>query len=142
MYAKQKSLIHETLKGQDIAITTALIPGKPAPELISESMLKDMKSGSVIVDLAAETGGNCPLTEPDKVTVKHGVTLIGYTNMPGRAPVDASALYARNLVNFITPMIDVETKSLSIDWEDEIISGTVITRDGQIVHPMLTKGEE
>ncbi len=139
---KQKSLIHETLKGQDIAITTALIPGKPAPELISESMLKDMKSGSVIVDLAAETGGNCPLTEPDKVTVKHGVTLIGYTNMPGRAPVDASALYARNLVNFITPMIDVETKSLSIDWEDEIISGTVITRDGQIVHPMLTKGEE
>ena len=138
---KQGVLIHETLKTHDVIITTALIPGKPAPELIGETMLKDMKPGSVIVDLAAESGGNCPETEAGKVVVKYGVTLIGYTNMPGRAPVDASALYARNLVNFIAPMIDPETKALAIDRNDEIIAGTLITYEGKIVHPMLTNGE-
>ena len=138
---KQGALIHETLKTHDVIITTALIPGKPAPELIGETMLKDMKPGSVIVDLAAESGGNCPETEAGKVVVKYGVTLIGYTNMPGRAPVDASALYARNLVNFIAPMIDPETKALAIDRNDEIIAGTLITYEGKIVHPMLTNGE-
>jgi len=138
---KQGALIHETLKTHDVIITTALIPGKPAPELIGETMLKDMKPGSVIVDLAAETGGNCPETEAGKVIVKYGVTLIGYTNMPGRAPVDASALYARNLVNLIAPMIDPETKALAIDRNDEIIAGTLITYEGKIVHPMLTNGE-
>ena len=138
---KQGVLIHETLKTHDVIITTALIPGKPAPELIGETMLKDMKPGSVIVDLAAESGGNCPETEAGKVIVKYGVTLIGYTNMPGRAPVDASALYARNLVNFIAPMIDPETKALAIDRNDEIIAGTLITYEGKIVHPMLTNGE-
>ena len=138
---KQGALIHETLKTHDVIITTALIPGKPAPELIGETMLKDMKPGSVIVDLAAESGGNCPETEAGKVIVKYGVTLIGYTNMPGRAPVDASALYARNLVNFIAPMIDPETKALAIDRNDEIIAGTLITYEGKIVHPMLTNGE-
>ena len=138
---KQGVLIHETLKTHDVIITTALIPGKPAPELIGETMLKDMKPGSVIVDLAAESGGNCPETEAGKVIVKYGVTLIGYTNMAGRAPVDASALYARNLVNFIAPMIDPETKALAIDRNDEIIAGTLITYEGKIVHPMLTNGE-
>ena len=138
---KQGALIHETLKTHDVIITTALIPGKPAPELIGETMLKDMKPGSVIVDLAAESGGNCPETEAGKVIVKYGVTLIGYTNMAGRAPVDASALYARNLVNFIAPMIDPETKALAIDRNDEIIAGTLITYEGKIVHPMLTNGE-
>ena len=138
---KQGALIHETLKTHDVIITTALIPGKPAPELIGETMLKDMKPGSVIVDLAAESGGNCPETEAGKVIVKYGVTLIGYTNMPGRTPVDASALYARNLVNFIAPMIDPETKALAIDRNDEIIAGTLITYEGKIVHPMLTNGE-
>ena len=138
---KQGALIHETLKTHDVIITTALIPGKPAPELIGETMLKDMKPGSVIVDLAAESGGNCPETEAGKVIVKYGVTLIGYTNMPGRAPVDASALYARNLVNFIALMIDPETKALAIDRNDEIIAGTLITYEGKIVHPMLTNGE-
>ena len=138
---KQGALIHETLKTHDVIITTALIPGKPAPELIGETMLKDMKPGSVIVDLAAESGGNCPETEAGKIIVKYGVTLIGYTNMPGRAPVDASALYARNLVNFIAPMIDPETKALAIDRNDEIIAGTLITYEGKIVHPMLTNGE-
>ena len=138
---KQGALIHETLKTHDVIITTALIPGKPAPELIGETMLKDMKPGSVIVDLAAESGGNCPETEAGKVIVKYGVTLIGHTNMAGRAPVDASALYARNLVNFIAPMIDPETKALAIDRNDEIIAGTLITYEGKIVHPMLTNGE-
>ena len=138
---KQGALIHETLKTHDVIITTALIPGKPAPELIGETMLKDMKPGSVIVDLAAASGGNCPETEAGKVIVKYGVTLIGYTNMAGRAPVDASALYARNLVNFIAPMIDPETKALAIDRNDEIIAGTLITYEGKIVHPMLTNGE-
>ena len=138
---KQKELIHETLKSQDIVITTALIPGKSAPVLITEEMVKDMNLGSVIVDLAIESGGNCSITELGKVVFRHGVTLIGHANMPGHTPVDASALYARSLVNFITPMIDPETKDLAIDWEDEIIAGTLITHDGKIVHPTLTNGE-
>ena len=100
-------------------------------------MLEDMKGGSIIVDLAVEAGGNCPLSEIDKVTVKQGVTLVGHSNMPARIPVDSSALLARNLVNFLTPMIDTESGKLSIDWEDEIISGTLTTRGGEVVHPML-----
>ena len=97
----QAALIAETIKKQDIAICTALIPGRPAPVLISEDMVKTMKPGSVIVDLAVEAGGNCPLSERDKVVVKHGVKLVGHTNVPSRIAVDASALYARNLFNFL-----------------------------------------
>ncbi|MDP6351782.1 MAG: Re/Si-specific NAD(P)(+) transhydrogenase subunit alpha [Alphaproteobacteria bacterium] len=138
---KQRDLIHETLKTQDIAICTALIPGRPAPELISEAMVRDMKPGSVIVDLAVETGGNCPLSEFDKIVVKHGVTLIGHANMPGRVPVDATAMYARNLLNFLTPMIDAESGQLAIDWDDEIVVGALLTRDSAIVHPALKDGD-
>lgn len=137
---RQGELIHDTLKSQDIAICTALIPGRPAPTLITEAMVKDMKPGSVIVDLATETGGNCELSEHGQVVEKHGVTIVGYANVPGRVAVDASALYARNLLNFLTPMIDAETKALKIDWEDEVIVGACVTRDGKIVHPMLTEG--
>jgi NAD(P) transhydrogenase subunit alpha len=137
---KQKALIAETIKKQDIVITTALIPGRKAPVLVDEEMVKSMKPGSVIVDLAVEQGGNCPLTEPDKVVVKHGVKLVGHLNVPSRLAVDASALYARNLLNFVTLMIDKGTKALKIDWEDEIIKGTALTRDGKIVHPALTGG--
>lgn len=126
---KQSELIAETLKKQDLLITTALIPGKPAPVLITEEMVKAMKAGSVIVDLAAASGGNCPLTEADKVVVKHGVTLIGYTNMPSRASVDASGLYARNLYNFVSTLLLPETK-----WDDELVTGTLLTKDGNIVH--------
>ena len=137
-YKRQQSkLIGETLKNQNIAISTALIQGKSAPQLITEEMVKDMHPGSVIVDLAVESGGNCSITVCDEVAVKHGVTIIGYSNMPGRVPIDASALYARNLVNFVTPMIDVETGNLAIDWSDEIMKGTIVTRDGKIVHPAL-----
>ncbi len=137
---RQGELIHETLKSQDIAICTALIPGRAAPTLITEAMVKDMKPGSVIVDLATETGGNCELSEHAKVVEKHDVTIVGYANVPGRVAVDASALYARNLLNFLAPMIDAESKSFKIDWDDEVIAGACVTRDGKIVHPMLTEG--
>ena len=132
---KQAALVAEHIKKQDVVVTTALIPGRPAPVLVSEEMVVSMKHGSVIVDLAVEQGGNCPLSEPGKVVVKHGVTLIGHLNMPSRIAVDASALYARNLLSFLTPLIDKESKALKINWDDEIIKGTALTRDGQVVHP-------
>ena len=134
---RQSELISETVKKHDVVITTALIPGKPAPQLISSDMVREMNSGSIIVDLATEAGGNCHLSELDQVVVKHGVTLLGHSNMPARIPVDASALLSRNLVNFLTPMIDSDSGALSIDWDDEVISGTLTTRDGEVVHPML-----
>jgi len=126
---KQSQLIHDTIKKQDMVISTALIPGKPAPVLITEAMVKEMKPGSVIVDLAAASGGNCPLTEADKVVVKHGVTLIGYTNMPSRVAVDASQLYSRNLYNFVSTLLRPEIK-----WDDELLTGTLLTKDGAVVH--------
>lgn len=126
---KQSELIAETLTKQDLVISTALIPGKPAPVLITEEMVKAMKPGSVIVDLAAANGGNCPLTEADQVVVKHGVTLIGYTNMPARAAVDASSLYARNIYNFIATLLLPEAR-----WDDELVAGTLLTRNGQTIH--------
>ena len=132
---KQAALVAEHIKKQDVVVTTALIPGRPAPVLVSEEMVASMKHGSVIVDLAVEQGGNCPLSEPGKVVVKHGVTLIGHLNMPSRIAVDASALYARNLLSFLMPLIDKESKALKINWDDEIIKGTALTRDGQVVHP-------
>ena len=135
--AKQAQVLRETLKRQDIAICTALIPGRPAPVLITEEMVKDMKPGSIIVDLAVEQGGNCPLSEYGKVVVKHGVTLVGHANVPSRVATDASAMYAKNLLNFIAPMVDKETGALAIDWDDEIVKGCLVTRDGKIVHPAL-----
>ena len=134
---RQSELVHETLKGQDIAICTALIPGRPAPLLISEAMVSDMKAGSVIVDLAVEAGGNCALSRPGEVVEVDGVLILGHLNVPGRIPVDASAMYAKNLLNFITPLIDAESGTLAIDWDDEIVAGTLITRDGAVVHPTL-----
>lgn len=130
---KQSQLIHDTIKKQDIVISTALIPGKPAPVLITEAMVKDMKPGSVIVDLAAIAGGNCPLTELDKVVVKHGVTLIGYGNIPSRVAADASQLYARNLYHFVSTLM-ITKEGLGVKWEDELIVGTLLTKDGATVH--------
>jgi len=135
--AKQAQLIADTIKKQDLVITTALIPGRKAPVLVTEEMVKSMKPGSVIVDLAVEQGGNCPISEPGKVVKKHGVTLVGHLNVPGRLAADASSLYARNLLAFVTLLYDKETKALKIDWEDEIVKGTALTRDGKIVHPAL-----
>jgi NAD(P) transhydrogenase subunit alpha len=131
---KQAELIHDTAKKSDIIITTALIPGKPAPVLVTEEMVRDMKPGSVIFDLAAPAGGNCPLCVLDQVVVVHGVTIISYENIPSRVPMDASILYARNVFNFLVPMIDKETKALRIDTQDEIIRGTLLTHEGRIVH--------
>ena len=137
---KQAALVAETIKKQDVVITTALIPGRPAPVLVTEDMVKSMRQGSVIVDLAVEQGGNCPLSEAGKVVVKHGVSLVGYLNMPSHIAVDASALYARNLLSFLTPLIDKASKTLKINWDDEIVKGTALTREGKIVHPALTGG--
>jgi NAD(P) transhydrogenase subunit alpha len=132
---KQAELIHDTAKKSDIIITTALIPGKPAPVLVTEEMVRDMKPGSVIFDLAGPAGGNCPLCVLDQVVVVHGVTIISYENIPSRVPMDASTLYARNVFNFLVSMINKETKALRIDMEDEIIRGTLLTYEGRIVHP-------
>ena len=134
---KQAQVVADHIKKQDIVITTALIPGRPAPKLITEEMVQSMKPGSVIVDLAAETGGNCALTEPGGVVVKHGVKIVGYLNVPARLPKDATALYARNIFNFLSPHIDKETKALNFKWEDETVQGTLVTRDGAVVNPML-----
>jgi NAD(P) transhydrogenase subunit alpha len=135
--AKQADLIAETIKKQDMVITTALIPGRPAPVLVSADMVKSMKPGSVIVDLAVEAGGNCALSQPGKVAVKHGVRIVGHMNVPGRLAADASALYARNLFNLLQLMIDKDSKALAIDWDDEIIKGICVTRGGAVVHPAL-----
>src|SRR5579872_91333 len=135
--AKQAALIAETIKKQDIVITTALIPGRKAPILVSEEMIKTMKPGSVIVDLAGEQGGNTPLTRANEVVTVHGVTIMGYTNLPGRLAVDASSLYARNLFNFISLLVDKKTGQLAIDWNDDIVKGALVTKDGNIVHAAI-----
>jgi NAD(P) transhydrogenase subunit alpha len=138
---KQKRVIAEHIKKQDVVITTALIPGRPAPVLVDGEMVASMPSGAVIVDLATEAGGNCTLSEAGKVVKKNGVTIIGHANMPGRLAQDASSLFAKNLINFLTPLIDAETKQMNIDWDDEIIQGTLVCRGGKVVHPALSKGE-
>lgn len=131
---RQAELVADTLKKQDIAICTALIPGRKAPTLINDDMVHSMRPGSVIVDLAAEQGGNCTLTKPGEVIEVNGVTIIGLFNIPSRLSADASSLYAKNILNFVTPMIDAE-KQFNVNWQDEIIAATVLTRDNEIVHP-------
>ncbi len=137
--AKQAKLIAETIAKQDIVICTALIPGRPAPRLVSDEMLKTMKPGAVLIDLAVEAGGNVAGSVAGKVVTKHGVKIVGHHNVPGRIAEDASKLFARNLLNFLTPMIDTESKSLKIDMSDEVVAGTLVTRDGAIVHPKLAE---
>ncbi len=136
--AKQAALTASHLAKQDIVITTALIPGRPAPRLITAEMVASMRPGSVIVDLAVERGGNCELAKPGQVHVTdNGVKIIGYLNLPGRLAASASSLYARNLLAFVETMIDKESKQLSIKWDDELVQATLLTRDGAIVHPSL-----
>jgi NAD(P) transhydrogenase subunit alpha len=135
---KQAALIAETITKQDIVITTALIPGRKAPVLVSDEMVATMKPGAVIVDLAVEQGGNCPLSRLDQVvTTPNGVKIIGYANLPSRIAVDASALYARNLLAFVTPLVEKGGGALKIDTADEIVAGTLVARDGAIVHSQL-----
>ncbi len=131
---KQAELIAETIAKQDIVITTALIPGRPAPKLVSADMVKSMKTGSVVIDLAVETGGNCELSEPGKVVEKHGVKIVGHLNVPSRLAADTSELYARNLFAFLLLLIDTEKQALAIDWEDEIVQGTCVAKDGEVTN--------
>jgi NAD(P) transhydrogenase subunit alpha len=135
---KQAALVAEHLKAQDIVITTALIPGRPAPKLISKAMVESMKPGSIIVDLAAERGGNCELTRPGETVVHNGVSIMGPLNLAGTVSGNASSLYARNLYAFIEPLIDKASGALAINWDDEIVKGTALTRDGAVIHPSLT----
>ena len=129
---KQATLIAETIAKQDIVICTALIPGRVAPVLITEEMVNSMARGSIIVDLAVESGGNCPLSKVDEIVEHNGVKIIGYSNVPGRVAKDASSLYAKNIVNFLTLLIDKEENKINFNWEDEIINSVVLTHNGQV----------
>jgi NAD(P) transhydrogenase subunit alpha len=130
---RQATLVAERIKQADIVITTALIPGRPAPVLVTEDMVKTMKPGSVIVDMAVEQGGNCPLSELDQVVVKHGVHIVGIANLPARVAADASALYARNVLNFLALMLDAKTGEFKLTLTDEIVAGTVVCTRGVVV---------
>jgi len=133
--AKQAALVAEHIKKQDIVITTALIPGRPAPRLISADMVRSMRTGSVIVDLAVERGGNVEGAQPGKVAEVNGVKIVGHLNVPGRIAASSSTLYARNLYSFLEILIDKKTKALAVNWDDEIVKATALTRDGAVIHP-------
>lgn len=131
---KQATLVADTITRQDIVITTALIPGRPAPQLITEDMVKSMKPGSVIIDMAVEQGGNCALSKPGEIVEAHGVKIAGFRNIPSRIAADASALYARNLMNLVNILVDKDG-ALAINMEDDIVKAVTLTKDGAIVHP-------
>jgi H+-translocating NAD(P) transhydrogenase subunit alpha len=134
--AKQAALVASHIAKQDIVITTALIPGRPAPKLISEEMVASMKPGSVIIDLAVERGGNVALAQPGQtVTTANGVKIVGHLNVPGRLAATSSALYAKNLFAFVETMVDKAAKTLAVKWDDELVKATNLTRDGAVVHP-------
>ena len=129
---RQQKLIHDHISKSDVVVTTALIPGKPAPKLIPESMVNSMKPGSIIMDLASENGGNCELTKKDEIIAHNGVTIDGSSNIPGSMPVHASELYAKNITAFLTYMI--EDGELKLNLDDEIISGSMYTHLGEVTH--------
>lgn len=132
---KQAKLVADHIAKQDIVITTALIPGRDAPKLIDDQMVKSMNTGSVIVDLAVENGGNCVGAQCGKVITKHGVSIVGHNNVPSRLAADTSALYARNMFNLLKTII--KDGALNVDWDDEIIKGIALTKDGKVIHPAL-----
>jgi NAD(P) transhydrogenase subunit alpha len=132
--AKQADLVASHIAKQDIVITTALIPGRPAPKLVSRAMVEAMKPGSVIVDLAVERGGNCELAQAGQVVEHNGVKIVGHLNMPGRLAATASLLYAKNLYSFVETLVDKESKTLAVKWDDELVKATCLTRDGAVVH--------
>ncbi|WP_460450572.1 Re/Si-specific NAD(P)(+) transhydrogenase subunit alpha [Alsobacter sp. SYSU BS001988] len=134
--AKQAALVASHIAKQDIVITTALIPGRPAPKLVTEDMIASMRPGSVLIDLAVERGGNVALAKPGEiVTTPNGVKIVGHLNVPGRLAATSSSLYAKNLFNFLETMIDKGSKSLAVKWDDELVKATNLTRDGAVVHP-------
>jgi NAD(P) transhydrogenase subunit alpha len=133
--AKQAALVTEHITKQDIVITTALIPGRPAPVLVTEAQARSMRPGSVIVDLAVAQGGNCPLSKPDELVETGGVRIMGFTNLPARLASDASSLYAKNLLALLPLLTDKETKAFAPAWDDEIVQGAMLSRGGALVHP-------
>lgn len=133
--SKQAALTAEHIKKQDIVITTALIPGRPAPRLVSAEMVKSMKPGSVLVDLAVERGGNVEGVSSGETVEIEGVKIVGIPNLAGRVAASASSLYAKNLVAFVETLIDKEKKALAVNWDDELVKATALTKDGAIVHP-------
>jgi len=132
---KQAELVASHIAKQDVVITTALIPGRPAPKLVSKAMVESMKPGSVVVDLAVERGGNCELAKPGEVAVHNGVKIVGHLNVPGRLAATASSLYAKNLYAFVETLVSKETKAVAVNWDDELVKATCLTRDGAVVHP-------
>jgi NAD(P) transhydrogenase subunit alpha len=136
--AKQAALTADHIRKQDVVITTALIPGRPAPKLVTAAMVASMRPGSVLVDLAVERGGNVEGAEAGKVVTKDGVKIVGHLNVPGRIAASASALYARNLYTFVETLIDKATKQLAVKWDDELVKATNLTRDGKVVHPAFS----
>ncbi len=134
--AQQRQALKDFLGKVNVLITTAAVPGRPAPKIITADMARNMKTGSVIVDLAADGGGNCELTEPGKTLEIDGIKVVGPLNVPATVPMDASLMYSRNLYNFSTLLN--KDGALDFDWDDEILAGSVLTRDGQMVHPVLT----
>ena len=133
--AKQAELVAEHIKKQDVVITTALIPGRPAPRLITKDMVASMKPGSVIVDLAVERGGNVEGVKAGQIADVDGVKIVGFNNMAGRLAASASALYAKNLFTFLDILVDKKEKKLAVNWDDEIVKATALTRDGAVIHP-------
>ena len=135
--AKQAALVAEHIKKQDIVITTALIPGRPAPRLVTAEMVASMKPGSVLVDLAVERGGNVAGAVAGEVVDLNGVKIVGHLNVAGRIAASASLLYAKNLYAFVETLVDKKAKTLAVNWDDELVKATLVTRDGAIVHPAL-----
>ena len=139
---RQGELVAQHVRGQDIVITTALVPGRPAPRLLTAEMVESMRAGSVVVDLATEQGGNCEVSRADEVVVHAGVSVVGYTRMACRVPADASAMYARNLLSFVSAMSGPSEGELALDWDDALLAETVLTRGGALVHPLVsTEGD-
>ncbi|MCX5571263.1 Re/Si-specific NAD(P)(+) transhydrogenase subunit alpha [Kaistia nematophila] len=139
--AKQAALVAEHIKKQDIVITTALIPGRAAPRLVSAAMVASMKPGSVLIDLAVERGGNVEGAKPGEVTVVDGKKIVGHLNVAGRIAATASQLYAKNLYAFVETLIDKASKTVAVNWDDELVKATVLTRDGAVVHPAFKPKE-
>jgi NAD(P) transhydrogenase subunit alpha len=136
--AKQAALVTEHIAKQDIVITTALIPGRAAPTLVTEAQAKSMRPGSVIIDLAVAQGGNCPLSKPDTLVEVGGVKIMGFTNLPARLPADSSSLYAKNLLALLPLLTDKESKAFAPAWDDEIIKGAMLSKGGALIHPHFT----
>lgn len=139
---RQAEKLMEILPRTDMVITTALIPGRPAPVLMTTAMVDAMRAGSVVVDMAVEQGGNVEPSRAGETVERNGVRIIGEPNLPGTVATDASALYARNIVNFLAPLVDKETRTLAIDWHDEIVASALICRDGAITNPVLLEKKE